>query len=93
METKIRVLLADASEDFRALLRDTLRAEGDMEVVGAAADGAEALTLLELRLFTPDQYQADQIAEQILNNPSALYHDVIQAMMRKHEDQIDLSDN
>ena len=47
METKIRVLLADASEDFRALLRDTLRAEGDMEIVGAAADGAEALALLE----------------------------------------------
>ena len=47
METKIRVLIADASEDFRLLLADTLRAEGDMEVVGTAADGAEALSLLE----------------------------------------------
>ena len=47
METKIRVLIADASEDFRALLRDTLRSEGDLEVVGTAADGAEALALIE----------------------------------------------
>ena len=47
METKIRVMLADAGEDFRALMSDTLRAEGDMEVVGTAADGAEALAMLE----------------------------------------------
>jgi two-component system response regulator (stage 0 sporulation protein A) len=47
METKIKVLIADAGEDYRTLLRDTLNAEGDMEVVGAAADGAEALALLE----------------------------------------------
>ena len=53
----------------------------------------EDLTLLELRLFTPDQHQADQIAEQILTNPSALYHDVIQAMMRRHDTAMDLSDN
>ncbi|MBR3630251.1 MAG: DUF4364 family protein [Oscillospiraceae bacterium] len=53
----------------------------------------EELTLLELRLFTPDQQQADQIAEQILTNPSALYHDVIQAMMRRHDTNIDLTDN
>ena len=47
METKIRVMLADAGEDFRSLLADTLRAEDDMEIVAAAADGAEALALLE----------------------------------------------
>ena len=47
METKIKVLIADAGEDYRTLLRDTLRAEEDMEVVGTAADGAEALALLE----------------------------------------------
>ena len=46
METKIRVLIADAGEDYRSLLSDTLNAEGDMEVVGTAADGAEALALL-----------------------------------------------
>ena len=53
----------------------------------------EDLTLLELRLFTPDQQQADQIAEQILINPSALYHDVIQSMMKRHDTNIDLTDN
>jgi len=47
METKIRVMLADAGEDFRTLMSDALRAEGDMEVVGMAADGAEALAMLE----------------------------------------------
>ena len=47
METKIKVLIADAGEDYRGLLADTLRAEGDMEIVGTAADGAEALALLE----------------------------------------------
>lgn len=46
METKIKVLLADPSEDFCALLRVALEAEGDMEVVGAAQDGLEALALL-----------------------------------------------
>ena len=47
METKIKVLIADAGEEYRCLLRDSLNAEGDIEVVGTAADGAEALTLLE----------------------------------------------
>ena len=49
METKIKVLIADANEDFRALLADVIRAEGDMEVVGEAADGAEALSLTAAR--------------------------------------------
>ncbi len=51
-----------------------------------------ALTLLELKLYAPDQEQAEQIGKQILSNPSALYHDVIQAVMRKN-DTTDLSDN
>lgn len=47
METKIKVLIADPNEDFRLLLKSTLEAEGDMEVVAAAADGAETLALLK----------------------------------------------
>ena len=46
METKIKVMIADAGEEYRSLLRDSLNAEGDMEVTGTAADGAEALALL-----------------------------------------------
>ena len=46
METKIKVMLADPNEEFCALLRAALEDEGDMEVVGTAADGAEALSML-----------------------------------------------
>ena len=46
METKIKVLIADAGEDFRVLLADAVNAEEDMEVVGCAADGQETLALL-----------------------------------------------
>ena len=41
-----RILLADADEDFRALLTDTVNGENDMEVVGAVSDGEEALRLV-----------------------------------------------
>ena len=63
METKIKVMIADASEDFRSLLSDTLGAEGDMEVVGTAADGAEALALLERE--TPDVLLLDLVLPRI----------------------------
>ena len=46
METKIRVMLADANEDFCSLVRRALTEEGDVEVVGTASDGAEALSML-----------------------------------------------
>ena len=49
METSIRILLADANEDFRQMLSELICAEEDMEVVGAAGDGQEALALAESR--------------------------------------------
>ena len=49
METKIKVLIADANEDFRSLLADAIDAEEDMEVVGRASDGTEALSLAAAR--------------------------------------------
>ena len=45
METKTRVFIADGGEDFRSLLTDVLNAEHDLEVVGTAGDGLEALRL------------------------------------------------
>ena len=45
MESKIKVLIADPGEDFRTLLAGSLNSEGDIEVIGSAADGAEALAL------------------------------------------------
>jgi len=47
METSIWILIADAGEDFRKLLSELIAAEEDMEVVGAAGDGQEALALAE----------------------------------------------
>ena len=47
METKIRVMIADSGEEFRRLLGDTLAEEGDIEVVAAAADGPETVSLVE----------------------------------------------
>ena len=50
METKTRILIADPNQDFSRQLSELIQAEGDMEVVGRAADGAEALSLAaELR--------------------------------------------
>ncbi len=46
METKIRILIADANPDFTSLVSDLVAGEGDMEVVGAADNGADALALL-----------------------------------------------
>ena len=49
METKIKVLIADAGEDYRALIAEAINAEEDMEVVGSAADGMDALELVAQR--------------------------------------------
>lgn len=43
MSQKIRVVLADDHAVVRKGIRDILEAEGDIEVVGDAADGAEAI--------------------------------------------------
>lgn len=43
----IRVLLADDAPDLRFLVRMALELDGRFEVVGDAADGAEAIALLE----------------------------------------------
>ena len=43
----IRVLLADDADEMRFLLRVALETDGHFEVVGDAADGVEALALLE----------------------------------------------
>ena len=59
METKIRILLADANPDFAQLLAETLAAEHDMELIGAAADGPEALE--QLKSLKPDLLLLDLV--------------------------------
>jgi len=44
MEKKTRILLVDSGEDVRKLLSEVLGQEPDMEVVGTASNGLEALT-------------------------------------------------
>jgi DNA-binding NarL/FixJ family response regulator len=41
----LRVLIADDSERIRTAVRDLLETAGDIQVVGLAADGAEAVAL------------------------------------------------
>ena len=59
METKIRILLADANMDFGKLLSERIAAERGMEVVGVAADGQEALTMV--RELQPDVLLMDLV--------------------------------
>ena len=46
MDQKISILIADTSEDFRAVLKESLEAEADMEVVGSTDNGLEAMELM-----------------------------------------------
>jgi len=46
METKTRILIADSNQDFSKLLTELFRAEEDLEVLGCASDGLEALRML-----------------------------------------------
>ena len=45
METKIRILAADPNREFCRQLGELAAAEGDMELIGTAADGLEALSM------------------------------------------------
>ena len=46
MDVKKKVLVADAGEEFRALLVDAISAEADMQVVGTTGDGQELLDMI-----------------------------------------------
>ena len=47
MENRIKVVLADANEEFRMMLQQTIESEGEFDVVGSAGDGAQAWELIE----------------------------------------------
>ena len=46
MDNRRTVLLADANEDFRSLLREAIERSGEFTVVGSAGDGTEAPQLI-----------------------------------------------
>ncbi len=59
MENKKKILIADASDDFREILADAIRAEEDLELVGTVRDGQDAVRLaLEL---SPDVLVLDLV--------------------------------
>ena len=47
METKIKVLVADPSDDYRGMVAGQFKNELDLELVGSTGDGLEALRLAE----------------------------------------------
>ncbi len=59
METKIRILLADANSEFDKLLEESLAEERDLELAAIATDGPEALT--KLRELRPDVLLLDLV--------------------------------
>ena len=63
METKIRVLIADASAEFCRRLSSLAAAQPDLEVVGTAANGVEALAMTaELK---PDVLMLDLVLPEL----------------------------
>ena len=60
---KIKVLIADPSDDFRALLECRLGAEEDIEIVGSASDGVKALELISK--LSPDVLLLDLVLPQL----------------------------
>jgi len=63
METKIRILTADANQDFCRQLALYTAGEGDMEIIGMAFDGADALDkALELQ---PDMFLLELVLPKI----------------------------
>lgn len=46
MDNKAKVVLADANEEFRTMLQQTIEKTGEFEVVGATGDGMSALQLI-----------------------------------------------
>lgn len=59
METKTRILIADANKDFCKLLSELVSGENDLEIVGSASDGFEALA--RLKELKPDLLLMDLV--------------------------------
>ena len=56
MQEYIKVVLADANEEFRTLLQQAVEKAGDFAVVGSCGDGEEALRLAKDRMNEKNVY-------------------------------------
>lgn len=74
--SKLSVLVADDSQEFRAILREYIERQEDMEIIGEASNGEE--TLEKIYALTPDVVLLDMIMprvdglgvlESLLQNP------------------------
>ena len=63
MENRKKVLLADANEEYRALLAKAIEETGEFHVVGEAADGLQALQLVNER--KPDVLLMDMVLPEL----------------------------
>ena len=94
MENKTTVILADANEEFRAMLQQTIEKTGEFDVVGTVGDGLSALQLVsekqpqllvtDILLPVLDGFGLLDRIEALPNRPktilvSALYRDQIVA--------------
>ena len=63
MEKTVKLLLADAGEDFRLLCKEALREEEGIELLGLAGDGETLLRLIEE--LQPDVVLMDMILPKV----------------------------
>jgi len=63
MDTNIRVLIADSSNDYRRLVANRFADEPDIELVGSTTDGLEALRLAHI--MRPDVVVLDVLLENL----------------------------
>lgn len=73
-EKKLKALVVDDSKFMRKIIANMLTAEGDIEVVGTAGDGREALQ--QLTLLQPDFVTLDANMP-VMDGPTALKHIMI----------------
>lgn len=78
MEEKLKILLADDHAVLRAGLKVLLNAEPDIEVIGEASDGEEAIAQVEI--LWPDMLLLD------LTMPKLNGMDCIEELMKTHPD-------
>ena len=67
MENRITVVLADANEEFRTALQQTLENAEGFDVVGSAADGLAASQLVQEKSLIVSALYRDQIVAQAMS--------------------------